>query len=111
MKPAKLCALFLISIVNIAYELYVMRAFSIGGRESFGSIVISVTLLGTGISGIILIGMLIFSGLVPLCGGSLSQGFPALLRATMASTSWQGCCSELTSRRQPAGLQAGMYKK
>jgi hypothetical protein len=54
MKSAKLCALFLVSIVNIAYELYVMRVFSIGGWESFGSLVISAALLGTGISGIIL---------------------------------------------------------
>jgi hypothetical protein len=36
MKSAKLCALFLIFIAGIAYELYVMRFFSIGGRESFG---------------------------------------------------------------------------
>jgi hypothetical protein len=51
---AKLGALFLISIVNIAYELYVTRIFSIGGWESFGALVISAALLGVGLSGIAL---------------------------------------------------------
>ncbi|MDR0663760.1 MAG: hypothetical protein LBF80_06775, partial [Spirochaetaceae bacterium] len=54
MKSARLCALFLVSIVSIAYELYVMRFFSISGWESFGSLVISAALLGTGLAGIVL---------------------------------------------------------
>jgi spermidine synthase len=54
MKHAKLVALFLISIAGIAYELYVMRIFSVGGWSNFGSLVISTALLGFGLSGIVL---------------------------------------------------------
>ncbi|MDR2757768.1 MAG: hypothetical protein LBB78_00135 [Spirochaetaceae bacterium] len=54
MKNAKICALFFISVTGIAYELYVMRIFSVGGWSNFGSLVISTALLGIGISGIIL---------------------------------------------------------
>ncbi|MDR1251448.1 MAG: hypothetical protein LBK62_04700 [Treponema sp.] len=54
MKSAKLTALFLVSITGIAYELYVMRIFSVGGWSNFGSLVISTALLGIGLSGIIL---------------------------------------------------------
>jgi hypothetical protein len=54
MRSAKLTALFLISAAGIAYELYVMRIFSVGGWSNFGSLVISTALLGTGLSGIIL---------------------------------------------------------
>lgn len=53
-KNTKLTALFLVSIMGIAYELYVMRVFSVGGWSNFGSLVISAALLGIGLSGIIL---------------------------------------------------------
>jgi spermidine synthase len=54
MKHAKLAALFLVSVAGIAYELYVMRIFSVGSWSNFGSLVISTALLGIGLSGIIL---------------------------------------------------------
>ena len=54
MKHARLAALFLVSVAGIAYELYVMRIFSVGGWSNFGSLVISTALLGIGLSGIIL---------------------------------------------------------
>jgi spermidine synthase len=54
MKHAKLIALFLISVADISYELFVMRIFSVGGWSNFGSLVISTALLGVGISGIII---------------------------------------------------------
>jgi spermidine synthase len=54
MRNTKLTALFLISIMGIAYELYVMRIFSVGGWSNFGSLVISTALLGIGLSGIVL---------------------------------------------------------
>jgi hypothetical protein len=54
MKYAKFAALFFISIADIAYELFVMRIFSVGGWSNFGSLVISTALLGVGLSGIII---------------------------------------------------------
>jgi SAM-dependent methyltransferase len=54
MKNAKLTALFLISVADISYELFVIRIFSIGGWSNFGSLVISTALLGVGLSGIII---------------------------------------------------------
>ncbi|MDR1898979.1 MAG: hypothetical protein LBQ55_03125 [Treponema sp.] len=54
MRNAKLTALFFISVAGIAYELYVMRIFSVGSWTNFGSLVISTALLGIGLSGIIL---------------------------------------------------------
>jgi spermidine synthase len=54
MKKTKLIALFFVSVTGIAYELYVMRIFSVGGWSNFGSLVISTALLGIGLSGIIL---------------------------------------------------------
>jgi SAM-dependent methyltransferase len=54
MKNAKLIALFLISVADISYELFVMRIFSVGGWSNFGSLVISTALLGVGLSGIII---------------------------------------------------------
>ncbi|HAP43649.1 MAG: hypothetical protein A2087_14485 [Spirochaetes bacterium GWD1_61_31] len=47
-------ALLCVSVSSIAYELYVMRIFSIGGWSNFGALVISSALLGIGLSGIIL---------------------------------------------------------
>lgn len=47
-------ALFLLSVVIIAYELYVMRSFSVGSWSNFGALVISTALLGNGIAGTLL---------------------------------------------------------
>lgn len=49
-----LFALFLLSIVLIAYELYVMRTFSVGSWSNFGALIISTALLGFGIAGTLL---------------------------------------------------------
>jgi hypothetical protein len=49
-----LIALFFSSIAEIAYEIIIMRIFSVGGWSNFGSLVISTALLGIGLSGIVL---------------------------------------------------------
>ena len=54
MKKTQLAALFFISAAGIAFELYVMRLFSVGSWSNFGSLVISTALLGIGLAGIIL---------------------------------------------------------
>jgi len=54
MKRNQLAALFFISTAGIAFELYVMRVFSVGSWSNFGSLVISTALLGIGLAGIIL---------------------------------------------------------
>ncbi|MDR2942631.1 MAG: hypothetical protein LBV17_08595 [Treponema sp.] len=54
MKRNQLTALFFISTAGIAFELYVMRIFSVGSWSNFGSLVISTALLGIGLAGIIL---------------------------------------------------------
>jgi len=54
MKRNQLAALFFISTAGIAFELYVMRIFSVGSWSNFGSLVISTALLGIGLAGIIL---------------------------------------------------------
>jgi hypothetical protein len=54
MKKNQLAALFFISTAGIAFELYVMRIFSVGSWSNFGSLVISTALLGIGLAGIIL---------------------------------------------------------
>jgi len=54
MKKNEFAALFFISAAGIAFELYVMRIFSIGSWSNFGSLVISTALLGIGLAGIIL---------------------------------------------------------
>ncbi len=50
----KLVAVFLISVALIAFELYVMRTFSIGSWSNFGALVISTALLGFGLAGTLL---------------------------------------------------------
>ena len=50
----KLIAVFLISMTLIAFELSVMRSFSIGSWSNFGAMVISIALLGMGIAGTLL---------------------------------------------------------
>lgn len=55
MAPRKtLFALFLLSITLIAFELFVIKTFSVGNWSNFGSFVISTALLGFGISGTLL---------------------------------------------------------
>ncbi|MDR0324046.1 MAG: hypothetical protein LBI12_06345 [Treponema sp.] len=54
MKKNQLAALFFISAAGIAYQLYVMRIFSVGNWSNFGSMVISTALLGIGLAGVIL---------------------------------------------------------
>jgi len=49
-----LAALFLISLSEIAFEIFIMRVFSIGSWSNFGALVISTALLGIGIAGILL---------------------------------------------------------
>jgi spermidine synthase len=50
----RLLALFFVSVALIAYELYVIRVFSIGSWYNFGSLIISTALLGVGLSGTLL---------------------------------------------------------
>jgi hypothetical protein len=50
----KLSSVFLLSIALIAYELSIMRVFSVGNWSTFGSLVISTALLGFGVSGTLL---------------------------------------------------------
>jgi hypothetical protein len=47
----RLLALFIVSAVLIAYELAVMRTFAVGSWSNFGSMVISIALLGIGLAG------------------------------------------------------------
>ncbi|MBN1698047.1 MAG: hypothetical protein JW881_11075 [Spirochaetales bacterium] len=47
----KLLAVFFLSIVLIAFEIAVMRTFSVGSWSNFGSMVISIALLGFGLAG------------------------------------------------------------
>jgi hypothetical protein len=47
-------ALFLLSITLIGYEIAIMRAFSVGSWSNFGSMVISIALLGFGLAGTLL---------------------------------------------------------
>jgi len=51
---SKLLSVFLISVVLIAYELAVMRSFAVGSWSTFGSLVISIALLGFGLAGTVL---------------------------------------------------------
>jgi hypothetical protein len=53
-STTRLLALFFVSIALIAYELYVIRVFSIGSWYNFGSLIISTALLGVGLSGTLL---------------------------------------------------------
>jgi len=50
----RLLALFVISITLIAYELAVMRTFAVGSWSNFGSMIISISLLGIGLAGTLL---------------------------------------------------------
>jgi hypothetical protein len=50
----KLLAVFFLSIALIAYEIAVMRTFAVGSWSNFGSMVISIALLGFGLAGTLL---------------------------------------------------------
>lgn len=50
----KVVALFLFSIVVIAYELFIMRVFAVGSWSNFGFLIISTALLGFGLAGTLL---------------------------------------------------------
>jgi len=50
----RISAFFIISITLIAYELAVMRSFAAGSWSNFGSMVISIALLGNGLAGTLL---------------------------------------------------------
>jgi hypothetical protein len=50
----RLASLFLLSMTMIAYELAVMRGFAVGSWSNFGSMVISIALLGYGLAGTLL---------------------------------------------------------
>ncbi len=50
----RFAALFFLSMTMVAYELAVMRCFSVGSWSNFGSMVISIALLGYGIAGTLL---------------------------------------------------------
>ncbi len=50
----RLLALFLASVTVIAYEVAVMRVFAVGSWSNFGSMVISIALLGIGLAGTLL---------------------------------------------------------
>lgn len=55
MAPRKtLFSLFLLSITLIAFQLFVIKTFSVGNWSNFGSFVISTALLGFGVSGTLL---------------------------------------------------------
>ncbi|MDE2001802.1 MAG: hypothetical protein KGI60_04550 [Patescibacteria group bacterium] len=51
---SRLSALFVVSLALIAYELAVMRTFAVGSWSNFGSMVISIGLLGIGLAGTLL---------------------------------------------------------
>jgi hypothetical protein len=50
----RLGAVFFLSIASIAFEIAVMRTFSVGSWSNFGSMVISIALLGYGLAGTLL---------------------------------------------------------
>ncbi|MBN2441992.1 MAG: hypothetical protein JXJ04_11615 [Spirochaetales bacterium] len=50
----KLLAVFFLSLALLAYEITVMRTFSVGSWSNFGSMVISIALLGFGLAGTLL---------------------------------------------------------
>jgi spermidine synthase len=50
----KLLAVFFLSVALIAYEIAVMRTFAVGSWSNFGSMVISIALLGFGLAGTLL---------------------------------------------------------
>ena len=51
LSSVRLAGVFLLSLALIAYELAVMRTFAVGSWSTFGSMVISIALLGYGLAG------------------------------------------------------------
>ncbi len=54
LSDVRLAALFLVSVCILAFEIEVMRAFSVASWSNFGSMVISIALLGFGLAGTLL---------------------------------------------------------
>ncbi|MGA2478172.1 MAG: hypothetical protein ABSG63_05410, partial [Spirochaetia bacterium] len=54
LSDARLAALSLVSVCVLAFEIEVMRVFSVGSWSNFGSMVISIALLGFGVAGTLL---------------------------------------------------------
>jgi hypothetical protein len=54
LTDARLAALFLVSVCVLAFEIEIMRVFSVGSWSNFGSMVISIALLGFGVAGTLL---------------------------------------------------------
>jgi spermidine synthase len=54
LSDVRLAALFLVSVCVLAFEIEVMRAFSVASWSNFGSMVISIALLGFGLAGTLL---------------------------------------------------------
>ena len=54
LSDARMAALFLVSVCVLAFEIEVMRVFSVGSWSNFGSMVISIALLGFGLAGTLL---------------------------------------------------------
>ena len=54
LSDVRMAALFLVSICVLGFEIEVMRVFSVGSWSNFGSMVISIALLGTGVAGTLL---------------------------------------------------------
>jgi hypothetical protein len=74
-------ALFLISFCLIAFQLATMRVFSVGSWSNFGSMVISIALLGYGISGV---GITFFQERVRKSPDAWLAGSAILLPASLA---------------------------
>ncbi|HET6487060.1 MAG TPA: hypothetical protein VFH83_11605 [Spirochaetia bacterium] len=51
LSDTRMAALFLVSVVVLAFEILVMRVFSVASWSNFGSMVISIALLGFGVAG------------------------------------------------------------
>ncbi|HTX73761.1 MAG TPA: hypothetical protein VMC79_13105 [Rectinemataceae bacterium] len=54
LSDLRMVSLFLLSLTTVAYELAVMRSFAVGSWANFGSMVISIALLGYGLAGTLL---------------------------------------------------------
>jgi SAM-dependent methyltransferase len=54
LSDVRMAALFLVSVCVLGFEIEVMRVFAVGSWSNFGSMVISIALLGTGVAGTLL---------------------------------------------------------
>jgi hypothetical protein len=80
-SATRYAALFLISFSLIAFELAIMRVFSAGSWSNFGSMVISIALLGYGVAGV---GLTFIQERVRKNAAAWLAGSAALLPAVMA---------------------------